>query len=50
MRRDFDTAKFALEHYKDRMDARQDAKNVRETITKRSGEDLPDFAKPYSLR
>ncbi len=50
MRRDFDTAKYAADTYPDRMDARQDAQNVRETIGKRSGEDLPDFAKPYSAR
>jgi len=50
MRRDFDTVKYAQETYTDRMEARQDAQNVRETITKRSGEDLPDFAKPYSAR
>ncbi len=50
MRRDFDTVKYSEENFKDRMDARQDAQNVRETITKRSGEDMPDFAKPYSLR
>ncbi|MEA3287265.1 MAG: NADH-quinone oxidoreductase subunit C [Candidatus Marinimicrobia bacterium] len=50
MRRDFDTVKYSEEKFKDRMDARQDAQNVRETITKRSGEEMPDFAKPYSLR
>ncbi len=50
MRRDFDTVKFSQENFKNRMDARQDAQNVRETITKRSGEEMPDFAKPYSLR
>jgi len=50
MRRDFDTVKYSQETYPDRMAARQDAQNVRETISKRSGEDLPDFAKPYSAR
>lgn len=50
MRRDFDTVQFSQDNFKDRMEAREDARNVRETITNRSGEDMPDFAKPYSLR
>ena len=50
MRRDFDTVEFAMDTFPNRMEARQDAKNVRETISKRSDEDLPDFAKPYSVR
>lgn len=50
MRRDFDTVKYAMDTFPNRMDARQDAKNVRETISKRSDENLPGFAKPYSLR
>jgi len=47
MRRDFDTAAFAKDVYSERT-GREDAKDVRETIAKRSGEEIPDFAKKYS--
>lgn len=47
MRRDFDTEAYSNETYFHRP-GREDAEDVRETITKRSGEDIPDFAKKYS--
>jgi NADH-quinone oxidoreductase subunit C len=47
MRRDFDTRKYAMETYETRP-GREDAQNVREYITKRTGEKVPDFAKKYS--
>jgi NADH-quinone oxidoreductase subunit C len=47
MRRDFDTAAFAKDVYSERT-GREDAKDVRETIAKRSDEEIPDFAKKYS--
>jgi NADH-quinone oxidoreductase subunit C len=47
MRRDFDTRKYAFDHYETRP-GREDAKDVREHITRRTGEKLPDFAKKYS--
>lgn len=50
MRKDFDTIKFAQDNFADRREARKDAKNVRETISKHSGEEIPDFAKKYSSR
>lgn len=50
MRRDFDSIKFAQENFPDRSDARKDAQNVRETIAKHSGEEIPEFAKKYSIR
>ena len=49
MRRDFDTVKYASEHYFTRP-GREDAQDVRETIAKHSGEKIPDFAKKYSIR
>jgi|GEM_PF-255423 NADH-quinone oxidoreductase subunit C len=49
MRRDFDTVKYAGEHYYKRP-GREDAQDVRETISKHSGEEIPDFAKDYSIR
>ncbi len=48
MRKDFDTIKFALDNFPDRREARKDAKNVRETISEHSGEEIPEFAKKYS--
>lgn len=50
MRRDFDSEKYAMENFPHRMEARQDARDVRQTISQRSDEDLPDFAKPYTTR
>jgi NADH-quinone oxidoreductase subunit C len=47
MRRDFDTAEFIKEAYFERP-GRENAKNVRDEIAERSGEDIPDFAKKYS--
>ena len=47
MRRDFDTVEFVDENFTFRK-GREDAGNVREEITKRSGEEIPDFAKKYS--
>jgi len=47
MRRDFDTEAYSDETYFHRP-GREDAEDVRETITKRSGEEIPDFAKKYS--
>ncbi len=47
MRRDFDTAAYTAETFFERP-GREDAQDVRETITKRSGEEIPDFAKKYS--
>ncbi len=49
MRRDFDTKKYVDEHYFARP-GREDAKDVREEITKRSGEEIPEFAKKYSRK
>lgn len=46
-RRDFDTAAFAHDNFFERP-GREDAQDVRETIAKRSGEEIPDFAKKYS--
>ena len=48
MRRDFDTHAYAMKTFWDRQDARKDAQDVRETITKRTGEELPDVAKKYT--
>ena len=47
MRRDFDTEGYASKTFFERP-GREDAKDVRETITERSGEIVPDFAKKYS--
>ncbi|HFX17617.1 MAG TPA: NADH-quinone oxidoreductase subunit C [Flavobacteriales bacterium] len=47
MRRDFDTKKYAQETYSTRP-GRENARDVREELMKRSGEELPDFAKKYS--
>ena len=46
MRRDFDTREYAARTYYTRP-GREDAQDVRETIIKRTGEELPDFAKKY---
>jgi NADH-quinone oxidoreductase subunit C len=47
MRRDFDTEAYVKDHFFERA-GREDAKDVREEIAKRSGVDIPDFAKKYS--
>ncbi len=47
MRRDFDTLEFVNDTYFER-EGREDKQDVRERIAKRSGEDIPDFAKKYS--
>ncbi len=47
MRRDFDTVDYVDNNYTFRP-GREDAGDVREEIIKRSGEDIPDFAKKYS--
>ncbi len=49
MLRDFDTRKYSKETYYHRP-GREDAQSVRETITKHSGEEVPDFAKDYTIR
>ncbi len=49
MRRDFDTVKYSQEHFFNRP-GREDAQDVRKTVTKHSGEELPDLAKIYSVR
>lgn len=47
MRRDFDTKEYVNEVFFERP-GREDAQDVRESIVKRSGEEIPDFAKKYS--
>lgn len=47
MRRDFDTEGYVQDTFFERP-GREDAHDVREKLTKRTGEDLPDFAKKYS--
>jgi NADH-quinone oxidoreductase subunit C len=47
MRRDFDTLEYAKKTYFDRP-GREDAQDVRETISQRTGEEIPEFAKKYS--
>ena len=49
MRKDFDTVKFAREHFRFRP-GREDAQNVRQTIANKSGEEIPDFVKEYTTR
>ena len=49
MRRDFDTVKYSRETFFMR-EGREDAKDVRETISEHSGEEIPDLAKIYSVR
>jgi NADH-quinone oxidoreductase subunit C len=46
-RRDFDTMEYVDRTFWHRP-GREDAQDVRETISERSGEDIPDFAKKYS--
>jgi len=47
MRREFDTKEYANKTYFHRP-GREDAQDVRDTIAKRTGEEIPDFAKKYS--
>ena len=47
MRKEFDTLEYVNDSFWER-EGREDAKDVRETIAERSGEDIPDFAKKYS--
>ena len=47
MRREFDTEAYSNKTF-DNRPGREDAQDVRETISKRTGEDIPDFAKKYS--
>ena len=47
MRREFDTMEYANKTYFTRP-GREDAQDVRDTISKRNGEEVPDFAKKYS--
>jgi NADH-quinone oxidoreductase subunit C len=47
MRKDFNTKKYASETFYNRP-GREDAKDVRETISERSGTKVPNFAKKYS--
>jgi len=47
MRRDFDTLNYATNTYFHQA-GREDAQEVRTTISERSGEKIPDFAKKYS--
>jgi NADH-quinone oxidoreductase subunit C len=49
MRRDFDTVKYSKENFFHR-EGREDAQDVRTTITKKSGEEIPELAKVYSVR
>jgi len=49
MLRDFDTIKYSKETFYQRP-GREDAQNVRETISKHSGEEVPEFAKDYTIR
>lgn len=49
MRRDFNTIKYSQENFYQRP-GREDAQSVRETVSKHSGEEVPDFAKEYSIR
>lgn len=47
MRRDFNTHEYADKTFFN-LPGREDAQDVRETIAKRSGEEIPEFAKKYS--
>lgn len=47
MRRDFDTVQYSKDHFYFRP-GREDAQDVRTTITERSGETIPDYAIKYS--
>ncbi len=47
MRKDFNSQQYAIDTFSTRP-GRENAQNVREAIQKRSGEEIPDFAKKYS--
>jgi NADH-quinone oxidoreductase subunit C len=47
MKRNFDTLEFVNDTFFER-EGREDAKDVREQIAEKSGEEIPDFAKKYS--
>lgn len=47
MRRDFDTEAYAKKRFFERP-GREDARDVRQTIAERTGEEIPEFAKKYS--
>ena len=47
MRRDFDTLQYAARTYRYR-DYRKGGQDVRRTIARRTGEEIPEFAKKYS--
>jgi len=47
MKRSFDTLKYVKDTFFER-EGREDAKDVREQIANKSGEEIPDFAKKYS--
>ncbi len=47
MRRDFDTLQYVMDNFEFRS-GREDAQDVRETIAKRTGEEIPEYAKKYS--
>ncbi len=49
MLRDFDSIKYSKETFYQRP-GREDAQNVRATIAKHSGEEVPGFAKDYTIR
>lgn len=49
MRRDFKTKEYVDEHFFNRP-GREDAKDVREEIANRSGEEIPEFAKKFSRK
>jgi len=49
MRRDFDTVRFSQDTFYNRP-GREDAQDVRTTVTKKSGEEIPDIGKDYTVR
>lgn len=49
MRRDFDTVQFSKDTFYNRP-GREDAQDVRTTVTKKSGEEIPDIGKDYTVR
>jgi len=48
MRRDFDTKEYVKKAFFERGDREKDHKDVRDVISERSGEDIPEYAKKYS--
>ncbi|NOX16850.1 MAG: NADH-quinone oxidoreductase subunit C [Chlorobi bacterium] len=49
MRRDFDTVKFSQDTFYNRP-GRENAQDVRTTVTKKSGEEIPEIGKDYTVR